>query len=94
MKTLIILLQENSCFSHAKKVKFNALRALPLSYNLIIDNLAETIDLHLVIIMVIFKCYFYGEHIALSINKNNNGVNIAFGETSRLRALGMMQINT
>ena len=32
----------------------------------------------LIIIMVIFKCYFSGEHIALSIKKkhNNNGVNI------------------
>ena len=38
----------------------------------------------IVIIMVIFKCYFSGEHIALSINKNNNGVNIALGKTNRL----------
>ena len=28
------------------------------------------------IIMVIFRCYFSGEYIALSIKKNNNGVNI------------------
>ena len=34
--------------------------------------------------MVIFKCYFSGELIALSINKNNNGVNIALGKTNRL----------
>ena len=30
----------------------------------------------IIIIMVIFKCYFSGEHIALSINKSNNGENI------------------
>ena len=32
----------------------------------------------IIIIMVIFKCYFSGEHIALSIKtkQNNNGVNI------------------
>ena len=30
-----------------------------------------------IIIMVIFKCYLSGEHIALSLRKNNdNGVNI------------------
>ena len=47
------------------------------------------------IIMVIFKCYFSGEHIALSINENNNGVNIALGEEkNRLKSLCMMQINT
>ena len=45
-------------------------------------------------IMVIFKCYFSGEHIALSIIKNNNGVNIELGKTNRLKALCMMQINT
>ena len=51
--------------------------------------------LHLIIIiMVIFKCYFSGEHIALSINKNNNGVNIALGKTNRSKALCMMRINT
>ena len=48
----------------------------------------------IIIIMVIFKCYFSGKHIALSINKNNNGVNIALGKTNRLKALCMMQINT
>ena len=41
-----------------------------------------------------FKCYFSGEHIAPSINKNNNGVNIELGKTNRLKALCMMQINT
>ena len=48
----------------------------------------------IIIIMVIFKCYFSGEHIALSIEKNNNGVNIELGKTNRLKALCMMQINT
>ena len=48
----------------------------------------------IIIIMVIFKCYFSGEHIALSINKNNNGVNIVLGKINRLKALCMMQINT
>ena len=48
----------------------------------------------IIIIMAIFKCYFSGEHIALSINKNNNGVNIALGQTNRLKTLCMMQINT
>ena len=44
--------------------------------------------------MVIFKCYFSGEHIALSLRKNNNnGVNIDLGKTNRLKALCMMQIN-
>ena len=50
----------------------------------------------IIIIMVIFKCYFSGEHIALSIknNNNNNGVNIESGKTNRLKAQCMMQINT
>ena len=41
-------------------------------------------------------CYFSGEHIALSIkkNNNNNGVSIELGKTNRLKALCMMQINT
>ena len=44
--------------------------------------------------MVIFKCYFSGELIALSLkNKNNNnGMNIELGKTNRLKALCMMQI--
>ena len=48
--------------------------------------------------MVIFKCYFPGELIALShtkkkkIKKNNNGMNIELGITNRLKALCMMQI--
>ena len=48
----------------------------------------------IIIIMVIFQCYFSREHIALSINKNNNSVNIELGKTNRLKALCMMQINT
>ena len=48
----------------------------------------------IIIIMVIFKCYFSGENIALSIRKNNNGVNMELGKTNRLKALCMMQINT
>ena len=44
--------------------------------------------------MVIFKCYFSGEYIALSIKNNNNGVNIELWKTNRLKALCMMQINT
>ena len=49
----------------------------------------------IIIIMVILKCYFTGEHIALSIKKNNNnGVNIELVKTNRLKALCMMQINT
>ena len=52
--------------------------------------------------MVIFKCYFSGELIALSFKKNiyknknkqnnNNGVNIELLKTNRLKALCMMQI--
>ena len=66
-------------------------------------NLVQVINKHshmcghiiIIIIMVIYKCYFSGEHIALSINKNNNnGVNIELGKTNRLNALCMMQINT
>ena len=39
----------------------------------------------IIIIMVSFKCYFSGEHIALSTTKiknNNNGVNIELGKTN------------
>ena len=48
----------------------------------------------IIIIMVIFKCYFSGELIALSNKKTNNkdGVNIELGKTKRLKALCMMQI--
>ena len=47
----------------------------------------------IIIIMVISKFYFSGEHIALSL-KNNNGVNIELGKANRLKALCMIQINT
>ena len=40
-----------------------------------------------------FKCYFTGEHIALSL-KNNNDVNIEVGKTNILTALCMVQVNT
>ena len=46
--------------------------------------------------MVIFKCYFSGELIALSNKKTktnyNNGANIELGKTKILKALCMMQI--
>ena len=48
----------------------------------------------IIIIMVIFKCYFSKEHKALSIKKGKNGVNIELGKTNRLKALCMMQSNT
>ena len=48
----------------------------------------------LVIIIVIFKCYFSGDHIALIILKNYNDVNMELGKTNRLKSLCMMQINT
>ena len=49
------------------------------------------------IIMVIPRCNFSGELIALSYkknekNNNNSGVNIELGKTYRLKALRMMQI--
>ena len=49
---------------------------------------ANEVILNVIIIMVIFKCYFSGEHIALSINKkqnkknNNNGENKAKADAS------------
>ena len=54
----------------------------------------------IIIIMVIFKCYFSGELIALSYiyikkkkkKNNNSGVNIELGKTNRLKALCMMEI--
>ena len=57
-------------------------------------------NLIIIIIMVIFKCYFSGELIALSYKKNNNkknktnnsGVNIELGKTNRLKALCMIEI--
>ena len=59
-----------------------------------IDDTASKLTYYIIIIIIIFKCYFSGEHIARSINKNNNGANIALGKTNRLKALCMMQINT
>ena len=49
----------------------------------------------IVIIMGIFKCYFSGEQIALSLIKNNNNdVNIELGKNNRLKALCMVQAKT
>ena len=62
--------------------------------HIICKHMLNHLENNIIIIMVIFKCYFSGEHIALSINKNNNGVNIELGKTNRLKALCMMQINT
>ena len=44
----------------------------------------------LIIIMVIFKCYFSVEHIALSFFVNNNDVNMELGKINRLKALCMV----
>ena len=49
----------------------------------------------IIIIIVIFKCYFSGELIALLYIKNknkNSGVNTELGKTNRLKALCMMEI--
>ena len=54
----------------------------------------DNIVAHMIMmIMVICRCYFSGEHIVLSL-KNNNGVKIELEKTNRLEALCMMQINT
>ena len=45
-----------------------------------------------IIIMVISKCHFSREHIALSYIKND--VNIELGKTNRLKALRMMENHT
>ena len=47
---------------------------------------------YIIIIVVIFKCYFSREHIALSCIKN--GVNIELGKNNKLKALCIMQNNT
>ena len=52
--------------------------------------LVETLKT-IIIIMDIFKCYFFREHIALSYR---NGVNIELGKTNRLKTLCMMQNHT
>ena len=57
-------------------------------------NCCLKMALIIIIIMVIFKCYFSGELIALSYKnkkKNNNVVTIELGKTNRLKALCMMQ---
>ena len=41
--------------------------------------------------MVISKCYFSREHIAISYK---NGVNIELGKTNRLKSLRMMEDHT
>ena len=64
---------------------------LPINSTDVFISIMSTI---IIIIIIIFMCYFSGEHIALSIKKNNNGVNIELGKTNRLKALCMMQINT
>ena len=43
----------------------------------------------IIIMMVIFKCYFSREHIVLSIK---NGVNIELGKSNRFKALCMIII--
>ena len=49
----------------------------------------------IIIIMVIFKCYFTGKHINFQQKKNNyDGMNIELEKTKRLKVLCMMQINT
>ena len=71
--------------THTNNIRTHILHAQP------------NLRLIMIIIMVIFKCYFSGELIALSyINKqninNNSGVNIELGKTKRLKALCMMEI--
>ena len=46
----------------------------------------------IIIIMIIFKCYFYRELIAFFMN-NKNGVKMELGKTNRLKALCMMHHN-
>ena len=74
------------------KTKTVSKRWQKMTYDIELSNII------IIIIKVIFKCYFSGEHIALSIKKNkknnNNGVNIELGKTNRLKAQCMMQINT
>ena len=59
-----------------------------LSITLIQYLFYETV---IVIIMVISKCYFSREHIALSLK---NGVNMELGKTNILKALCMVQNHT
>ena len=54
------------------------------------SQMQNIIPLIIIIIMVIFQCYFSREHIALSYIYKN-GVNIELGRTNRLIALCMMK---
>ena len=67
-----------------------------MAYRAAADGLVKhtpenTIIIIIVIIMVISKCYFSREHIALS---HKNGVNIELGKTNRLKAMRMMKNHT
>ena len=54
------------------------------------DLFNENVNI-IIIIMVIFKCYFSREHIALSCK---NGMDIELGKTNRLKAQCMMENHT
>ena len=54
-------------------------------------NACKSTNIIIIIIMVILKCYFSREHIALSYK---NGVNIELGKTNRSKALRMMENHT
>ena len=65
----------------------------------LLQSAKESLSEIIIIIMVILKCYFSGELIALSYkkktkekktNNNNSGVNIELEKTNRLKALCMM----
>ena len=75
---------------------FNYNSDTSLNHKLTSDNFYAKIRIFIliIIIMVIFKCYFSGELIALSYKtrNNNSGVNIELGKTNRLKALCMMEI--
>ena len=58
------------------------------------DELLHYIIIIIIKIMVIFKCYFSGEHIAQSLKNNNYGANIELGKNNKLKALCLMQIIT
>ena len=96
--TLDCRLTINAHVSHIARTCYFELRRLASIRRFLTSTATAThvsaFVLIIIIIMVILKCYFSGEHIALSINENNNGVNIALGKTNILKALCMMQINT
>ena len=77
--------------SYLKKYVFCLRISLVLLY---VMNFSMLFHYLLIIIIIIFKCYFSGEHIALSLRKSNNGVNIELERIKKLKALCMMQINT